>query len=120
MNGIVADLLIDTDVFIDHLRGFRRLTPTGNEIAYSMITRAELFAGRRANLETIELLLEPFREIAVDRDIAELAGRLRRRHGTRIADALIGATAIHHDLILTTRNIRDFRALPELRIVAPD
>lgn len=120
INGIVADLLVDTDVFIDHLPGFRRLTASGNEIAYSAITRAELFAGVRANPEAIELLLEPFREIDVDRNIAELAGRLRRRHGTRIADALIGATALHHDLVLTTRNIRDFRALPELRIAEPD
>ena len=41
----MADLLIDTDVFIDHLKGFERLPRRQSKLAYSIVTRAELFAG---------------------------------------------------------------------------
>ena len=41
----VADLLVDTDVFIDHLRGARELRPGRNRLHYSVITRCELISG---------------------------------------------------------------------------
>jgi hypothetical protein len=42
----MTDLLVDTDVLIDHLRGARAFEPGEARVAYSAITRAELFAGR--------------------------------------------------------------------------
>jgi hypothetical protein len=47
-----------------------------------VITRAELFAGNTAT-ELTTTLLAPFREVVVDRVVAERAGRIRREHGTR-------------------------------------
>jgi len=44
----VAELLVDTDVFIDHLRGAAELKAGRNRLHYSVITRAELFAGNSA------------------------------------------------------------------------
>ena len=41
----MADLLVDTDVFVDHLRGAVELTAGRHRLHYSVITRAELFAG---------------------------------------------------------------------------
>jgi hypothetical protein len=49
----VADLLLDTDVLIDVLRGARCLTVTGHRIAYSVVTRAELFSGRAKDEEEV-------------------------------------------------------------------
>lgn len=118
-SGTVADLLVDTDVFVDHLRGASRLEPSGDRVAYSVVTRCELFAGRDADEEVIGLLLAPFSEIPVDRQIAELAGRLRRQTGVRTPDALIGATALEHSLTLVTRNVRDFRSVPSLQVRRP-
>jgi hypothetical protein len=69
-SGIVADYLIDTDVFVDHLRGARELEPKSHRIHYSVVTRAELFAGNTAK-EIVGVLLAPFREIEVGREIAE-------------------------------------------------
>src|SRR3546814_3303684 len=85
--GSVADVLVDTDVFIDHLRGAAQLRPGRNRLHYSVITRAELFAGNTATALASQLLA-PFREVAVDRDIAERAGRVARESGLRLPDAL--------------------------------
>jgi len=114
MSGNVADVLVDTDLFIDHLRGARQLEVAGNRLHYSVITRAELFAGNTAS-GLISTLLAPFREVPVDRSIAERAGRIRRASGVRLPDALIAATAIEGRLSLATRNRSDFERVRGLR-----
>jgi predicted nucleic acid-binding protein len=114
-SGIVADLLIDTDVFIDHLRGANELQPRNHRLHYSVVTRAELLAGNSAT-DIVTRLLAPFREVAVDRSIAERAGRLRRESGVRLPDALIAATALENSLHLATRNRKDFEKVRGLRL----
>ena len=111
----MADFLIDTDVFVDHLRGAKQLEPKSHRVHYSVVTRAELFAGNTTT-ETVRLLLAPFREIDIGREIAERAGRLRRESGIRLPDALIAATAVEHKLSLFTRNRSDFEGVRGLRI----
>ena len=113
----MADLLVDTDVFIDHLRGAVELRPGRHRLHYSVVTRAELFAGNTAtNLST--QLLAPFREIPIDRSIAERAGRIAREFAVRLPDALIAATALEHNLDLSTRNVKDFERIRGLRLRA--
>ena len=68
-NGIVADFLVDTDIFVDHLRGARRFEAKSHRIHYSVVTRAELFAGNSAT-DLISVLLAPFRELDVGRVVA--------------------------------------------------
>jgi predicted nucleic acid-binding protein len=115
---LVADLLVDTDVFVDHIRGVRQLEiPVRKALAYSVITRCELLSGRGPEEDVIQRMLAPFREIPVDRTIAERAGRLRRHLDVRTPDALIAATALEHGLWLRTRNVRHFRGIPGLRLV---
>jgi toxin FitB len=111
----VADLLVDTDVFVDHLRGFAELRPGKHRVHYSVVTRTELFAGSTAT-ELSARLLSPFREIGIDRALAERAGRVRRETGLRLPDALIAATALEHGLALVSRNQRDFAVVSGLRI----
>ena len=77
----MADLLVDTDVFVDHLRGAHELASGRDSISYSVITRCELFAGSEEQEPQVELLLAPFAEIPVDRHVAERAGRVRRETG---------------------------------------
>lgn len=115
----MADLLVDTDVLVDHLRGHSRLQPARDAIAYSVITRCELFAGPAEQEGAVRTLLAAFREIDVDQAIAELAGRLRRTVRIRTPDALIAATALAGGLALVTRNIRDFESVPDLSLRAP-
>ena len=117
-SGIVADLLADTAVFVDHLRGGRGFDPQDHRVHYSVITRAELLAGSTAT-DAVDTLLRPFREIRVDRPIAERAGRIRREAGVRLPDALIAATAIEEGLTLLTRNRKDFTRIRGLRLRTP-
>ncbi|MGH9222308.1 MAG: type II toxin-antitoxin system VapC family toxin [Acidimicrobiales bacterium] len=113
----MPDVLVDTDVFVDHLRGAVEIKPGRHRLHYSVITRAELFAGATGT-DIAARLLAPFREIPVDRAIAERAGRIRRETGLRMPDALIAATALQHTLRLATRNIKDFEPVRSLRITS--
>jgi predicted nucleic acid-binding protein len=118
MSGRVADILADTDIFIDHLRGSAELKPGRHRLHYSVVTRAELFAGNSAT-DLVSQLLAPFREITVDRSVAERAGRVAREFQLRLSDALIAATALENRLTLATRNRKDFDKVRGLRIRTP-
>lgn len=114
----MADVLVDTDVCIDHLAGRARLPSRRPGLGYSVITRAELRAGARtdADREAIRRLLGAMTEFPVDRQVADEAGRIRGEAGIRLSDALIAATALVHSLIVHTRNVRDFKRVAGLRI----
>jgi predicted nucleic acid-binding protein len=113
----VADYLADTDVLVDHLRGAAELSVRARDrLSYSIITRAELFAGHQDAEEDVQRLLDGLAEVPLSRSIAEEAGRIRRTTGVRLPDALIAATAIGHDLRLLTRNRRDYDRIPKLKL----
>src|SRR6266568_1338104 len=114
----VADLLVDTDVCIEHLAGIRRLPRRSGRLSYSVITRAALLAGADdEETPNVRRLLAGMDEIPVDRRIADRAGLLRRHVSRlRMPDALIAATALVHSLTLQTKNTRDFTGVPGLRL----
>lgn len=112
----MADVLVDTDIFIDHLRGAVELKAGKHRLNYSVITRAELFAGTAGT--DAARLLAPLREIGVDRAIAERAGRIRRESALRMPDALIAATALEGKLSLATRKKKHFEHVRGLRITS--
>jgi len=111
-------VLLDTDVLIDHLRGHRHLSD--GDAAISVISRTELFAGSERQEKSVEALLEDYEEVAVDASIARRAGRIKRRTGLKIADALIAATALEHNLPLLTRNLRHFERVANLDLRSPE
>lgn len=113
-----AELLVDTDVLVDHLRGTRRLRP-GVRVGISVVSRCELFAGRD-EAERLRRFLSSMIELPVDSVIAELAGVTRRETGIATPDALIAATALTYEIALMTRNRRHFDRVAKLRVVAPD
>jgi predicted nucleic acid-binding protein len=113
-----ADLLVDTDVLVDHLRGRRRLVADGRRLAVSVVSRCELFAGCDEP-DRLRRLIAPMVELPIDAAIAELAGTTRRRTGIATPDALIAATALIHSIPLMTRNRRHFIRVGELEVIAP-
>ena len=114
----MADLLVDTDVCIDHLSGRARLAGRRSRLGYSVLTRAEMHAGAvsASEAEQIRRLLAAMAEYPVDRQIAEEAGRIRREARIRLPDALIAATGLVHGLTVDTRNVADFRRVQGLRL----
>lgn len=112
--------LLDTDVLIDHLRGYRRLDFVGLAWKISVVTRCELFAGRNADEQGLRRTLNRIDELSVDRVIAESAGRIRRVTQLNVPDALIAATALEHRLPLMTRNLRHFERVAGLVVHTPE
>jgi hypothetical protein len=55
---------------------------------------------------------------AISERAAELMDRLALSHGLRLADALIGATAIEFDDTLITANVEHFTAVKGLSVEA--
>lgn len=113
-----AEVLVDTDVLVDHLRGERRLSADVRPLGVSVVSRCELFADRD-DLERLRRFLWPMIEMPIDRPVAELAGMTRRETGIAVPDALIAATALTHRIPLMTRNRRHFDRVAELRVVGP-
>lgn len=114
-----AEILVDTDVLVDHLRGTRRLRPELGLVGISVVSRCELFAGRDEP-DLLRRFLSAMIELPVDSAIAELAGVTRRETGIATPDALIAATALTYEIALMTRNRRHFDRVAKLRVVAPD
>ncbi len=111
-----GQVLVDSDIVIDHLRGARPLPSF--PLAYSVITRCELFAGRDET-ERLRRVLASMQEIPVDSSIAERGGALKRTAQLQTPDALIAATALEHKLPLMTRNRRHFDRVAGLDLQTP-
>lgn len=114
----MVEVLVDTDVLVDHLRGTSRFEARGRRVHISAVTHCELFAGRDDEA-ILRGLLDSMTTIPVDAEIAELAGITRRETQIATPDALIAATALRRGLPLVTRNRRHFERVPELLVVAP-
>jgi predicted nucleic acid-binding protein len=57
--------------------------------------------------------------IYINEDIANKAIDLKREMNIKLADAVIAATAVVHNLKLATRNVGDFKGIEGLRVVNP-
>lgn len=125
--------LIDTNICIAYLNGSdkivrdRVLACQPDEIVLCSIVRAELLYGARnsanveSNLEKVHAFLQIFDSYPFDDDAAERYGILRvqlQRSGDLIGanDLLIASIALSHDLILVTRNQREFGRVAGLRL----
>ena len=105
--------LLDSVVLIDHFNGIAPATEYLRahrfESAISVITRAEVLTGfDQALLAHPIRLLDTFAVLPIERDIADLAARLRRDRRWKLPDAFQAALAIQHGLRLVTRNTKDF------------
>jgi hypothetical protein len=106
-------VLLDSVILIDHLNGIDKATAylkqVGSRGHVSAITRAEVLAGvDSAKASPIRMLLDAFSLIVIDGPVADLAAEFRRSFRWRLPDALQAAAAVHHGLMLATRNTKDF------------
>ena len=125
--------LLDTNIcsaFLDGSdAGVRRQMKTleEGEAFVCSVVRAELISGAEAsarpaeNRSRLAAFFELFPSLPFDDDSAEQYGTLRahlRRAGTPIGgnDLLIAAIALSHSATLVTRNEKEFRRVPGLRV----
>ncbi|OGZ97901.1 MAG: hypothetical protein A3G49_01025 [Candidatus Sungbacteria bacterium RIFCSPLOWO2_12_FULL_41_11] len=116
-NAIIYFLKGDTDVSVFFRDIFQKDVP----IYISAVTEVELFSFQplsQKEIENIEEVLKTLVTIPVDSRLARLAGFLRRQHRLKIPDSVIAATALLTGSTLITRNIRDFKYVSNLSIIA--
>jgi predicted nucleic acid-binding protein len=127
--------LVDSDWVADYLVGKEPAVQLLNRLAedglgISLITFGEIYEGiyfgrdpKRAEA-VFRKFLRGVDVVPLNRRIVQRFARIRgtlRRQGQLIGDPdiLIGATALHHDLDMVTRNTRDFARIPGLRFHEP-
>lgn len=122
--------VIDSDVLIDHLRGYQQaldlmdsLLLDGAQVAFSVISEAEIYSNVHPGEEAgVRALFESLVRLDVTGEIARKAGEYRtqyyRSHGLLLPDALIVATAVVHGADLVTRNARHYPMM-DCKIVVP-
>ena len=134
--------LVDTNVISELRRGtksnqgvrhfFERCITNNHTLFLSVITIGELKRGvelirHRNDLVQAELLEHWLNEITtqyssyilpVNIEISTVWASLRVPHPHNALDKLIAATAIHHNLVVVTRNEKDFSGLP-LEVLNP-
>jgi len=134
MYGNQSALLLDTDIFINYLRGqeeeaafFRRVFVEKEfRGCSSSITELELFAVERMNKEqegAINNMLNNLQRVEASSEVARLAGRLlakyRKSNGLEMPDAIIAASAIFQGASLVTKNAKHYSFIPGLVLSPP-
>ena len=122
-------MLIDSDVLVWLTRGHVGAAERLHALPawrISAVTYIELAQGCRDKAELARLkkgLAARNTEIvpitpAISQRAADLIDSLALSHGLRLADALIGATAIEHQATLITANVKHFGAVQGLKVEA--
>jgi predicted nucleic acid-binding protein len=104
--------LFDTNILIDYLNAVpqaRDELGRYDAASISVISWMEVLVGAPREVEgATRSFLAGFGAIELDNKVAERAVALRRKHGIKLPDAIIWATADVHSLLLVTRNTKDF------------
>lgn len=113
--------LFDTNILIDFLNGIeaaRSELARYSAPAISVITWIEVLVGAEAEAEAqTRRFLAGFEQIGVTPAIADRAVTLRKLDRMRVPDAIILATAQTENIILVTRDTKEFSAdMPGIRI----
>lgn len=105
--------LFDTNILVDYLEGFleaKEELQSCEKPCISIMTWMEVLVGAKdENREKITRdLLSRFTLLFLTTDVAEKAIIIRKEKRIKLPDAIIWATAKCHNLILITRNTKDF------------
>lgn len=119
--------LLDTNTVIDFCNSKLPLNArnllNGIEPIVSVITSIELFASNKTTQHE-KFTLEEFIKIAIvyeslNTNIVARTIEIRQQYNTKLPDAIIAATALVYDLILITRNTKDFGSIEGLKVIDP-
>ncbi len=120
---------LDTNAIIYYAHGdsdaiklLEGITAKNTPVYISSITITELFSSSISDKEAIaiENTIRLFSITSVDSLIARNAGFLRREYKLKLGDSVIAATALFTGSMLVTRNIKDFKKVPNLKLLSPN
>lgn len=96
-----------------------------NDAAIAVVSRVEVlgFPGFDHLSETcrsrLQEIVASMVELEMNEAVIQRAIALRRQRKISLADAIIAATALVHELPLVTRNVEDFKHISGLEIINP-
>jgi predicted nucleic acid-binding protein len=118
-------MLLDSNILIYGADG-------GNPSLDAILDRKDLAAASVTRIETLgyhrlsqiqrvwlETTFERMRILPLDDAVTARAITLRQEQKMDLADAIIAATALVHNMPLVTGNVEDFRHITALRVVNP-
>lgn len=114
--------LLDSNIVIGILNGAIDPPVIGGDICISVITVMEVYAlaGMSPDEERrIDDALRALRVLPLTVAVARRAGLLARTRRRGAPDLLIAATALTYGFTLITKNLRDYRGIPGLRVRQP-
>src|SRR5690606_8941946 len=106
---MVAENFIDTAI-------------NNGEIFISVITEIEMLCWKsqiEQDLIVIRNFIKDNQVIELDSEIKYKTAEIRRNNKIKLPDAIIAATALTNNLILITRNNKDFETIPGVQLVNP-
>lgn len=122
--------ILDTNTLIYYLDG--ALTPKGFDFVLkalqnkgcelSVISKIEVLGFQFPNSaqeQKAEKLVNSLPIIPLTDDVVGKTIEIRKLHKPKIANAIIAATAILHNLTLISRNEKDFKNIPGLNFINP-
>jgi len=110
----VFDTNILIDLFNNRVEAAEAIESTASHRAVSLITWMEVMVGacRHGHEAKTTAVMGAFEIIDLSRDIAERSVLLRIKHGMKLPDAIILATAQSRNCSLISRNTKDFAGIP--------
>lgn len=120
-------MLVDTDVFIWYMRGNARAATALerlSQISLSVVTYIELVQGMRnkrelralrTTLTAWDAKILPVNEVISNKAMFYVE-QYFHSHSLRLADALIGATAVTHGATLLTANTKHYTAIKDMTV----
>ena len=119
--------LVDTNILIYFLEGekvamsfFKKIID--EDIYISLINKIEVLSFpdlSEKEEKSISMFLSNFITLEINNTIAEETIRIRKKYRLKLPDAVICATSIIHDMILVSRNEKDFIRMNELKFLNP-
>ena len=125
MNGKEMKYLVDTNSIIDAQMG--KIPEKGSQFlgeiinenfTISFITYIEVL-GYKDVPQTTQDFMELADVIEIDKAIINVCIELRKRKKIKLPDAIIAATALANNLILISRNTKDFEDISGLTCINP-
>jgi len=92
------------------------------KIIISAITEIELYCWKTPTENDLKILhefVEDAMVIELEKEIKFKTAELRKEYKIKLPNAIIAATSIVYDLILITRNTKDFSDIKNLQILNP-